>query len=169
VAALVVITGPIGSGKSTIAGVLASRLGARTTDLDDLFFADVDAGWRTARVQQAAMVRAWLDAGDDVVVHGPFGTAPERADLDAIGIPYLLVLLSVPFDVAEARVLADSTRGASRDRDFLRRTHDEWARIWPTVPADVVYDTASATLDDVVDDLVTRLRACRGTAPDPRS
>lgn len=142
-AALVVITGPIGSGKSTIAGVLASRLGARTTDLDDLFFADVDAGWRTARVQQA--------------------------DLDAIGIPYLLVLLSVPFDVAEARVLADSTRGASRDRDFLRRTHDEWARIWPTVPADVVYDTASATLDDVVDDLVTRLRACRGTAPDPRS
>lgn len=166
---LVVITGPIGAGKSTVGAALATRVGARETDLDDLFFATPEAGWRQARIEQAVIVRSWLDAGDDVVVHGDFAAREDRRPIDEIGAPYTLVLLDVPFDVALERVLADITRGISRHPDFLRGTHDAFRQVRGAIPADVTYDTSTTSLEQIVGDLVSRLRASRGTVRDPRS
>ncbi len=80
---LVVIAGAIGTGKSTVAELLARRAQAAdvTTalaDLDDLALAQranlgLSEFWRRTGVAHSALVRGWFEAGADVVIaHGPF-------------------------------------------------------------------------------------------------
>ncbi|WP_349257843.1 adenylyl-sulfate kinase [Iamia sp.] len=69
---LVAITGPIGSGKSTVAELLARRLWAAgmtvaLADLDDLAFAqraelDLAEFWRRAGVAHSGLVRGWASS-----------------------------------------------------------------------------------------------------------
>jgi len=145
VAALVVIAGPIGAGKSTVAGRVARRCAeagvtAAVVDLDDVAFAqrgmtDITEGWRRGGVAAAALVRGWFDAGTNVVVaHGPFFESGGYEALQQRALPAGVaihhVLLRVAFDEAVRRVQSDPERrpGApSRDPDFLRRTHDTFA------------------------------------------
>jgi adenylylsulfate kinase-like enzyme len=83
VADLVVLVGPVGAGKSTVAGRLAqlvrqNSMTAADVDMDDVAFMqcggdDLDEFWRRAAVATAGLVRAWFDAGVDVVItHGAF-------------------------------------------------------------------------------------------------
>jgi hypothetical protein len=84
VAQLIVITGPIGAGKSTVAQRLAETLSAAgrstvTVDLDDTVRAvvapseDTDTAWHRARVVHGILTGAWLRSGlDAAIVHGPF-------------------------------------------------------------------------------------------------
>jgi hypothetical protein len=115
---LVVLLGPIASGKSTVAAELARRLGDRCTtlDLDDVFFADPEAGWPAARARVGAMASA--STSEVVIVHGPLL-------LDELD-PDVTVLLTTTYDVALERVGTDDARLFSKDPVFLRRTYDEF-------------------------------------------
>jgi adenylylsulfate kinase-like enzyme len=79
---LVVIAGPIGAGKSTVAELLARQLAktgvsAAVVDLDDVAFMhreiDLHKLWRRAAIAARSLVQGWFDADTDTVVaHGPF-------------------------------------------------------------------------------------------------
>ena len=133
---LVVIVGPIASGKSTVASALGTRLrsagrNVAVVDLDDVVqMIGGFEGLSTEHFQQSqavygGLITEWLDLGFDVIAHGPFFERDEdEALLRAVpeGITPRRVLLLATYEVALARVAADpdtrsveATRRASVD------------------------------------------------------
>jgi shikimate kinase len=170
---LVVLAGPIGSGKSTVAELLARRCAssgrsAAIADLDDVAFAQrgvlgVPELWRRAGVAHAGVVRGWFAAGTDVVIaHGPFFEARSYEALFAsagAGSRTSHVLLTVPFEVALGRVTADPDRrptARSRDPDFLRSTHEVFAGL-DLPAADFTFDTTTMSPAEIVERLAGHL------------
>jgi hypothetical protein len=132
---VVVITGPIASGKSTLGRAIAVELAARGSDsavVDlDLVYEMLDPSlgpktdeirWKEAR-RLAGKIAAGLGGRRSaVIVEGEFGTDLQRADFCG-ELPHewraSFVTLTVDFDEAWRRTMADPTRGISKDKDFL--------------------------------------------------
>ena len=155
---VIVITGPIASGKSTVARELARELERRhvrvaVIDLDLIFDMlktdgptsdDADRG--LARHAAAMLANTFLEQGVAVVVaEGSFNTPGDRIaftrHLDpSVGPRY--VTLRVPFEEALRRAQRDPTRGLSRDPAFLGPYFAAVGEALATVPGtDVVIDT----------------------------
>ena len=155
---LILIGGPIASGKSTIARALSQELGHRgrqsaVIDLDLVYEMleppearkDDPAAWARARRAATALEGFFVQDGVDVViVEGDVGAVVDGA------VPY--VRLHVSFDEACRRVDADTTRTFSRERGFLRSQHVAWE----TTP-----ETAGLSIDT---EAVTPVEAARGIA-----
>jgi shikimate kinase len=171
---LVIITGPIASGKSTVADLLAQRCASQGrsvagADLDDVAFAqdgcpDLAEFWRRAGVAHAALVRGWLAAGTEVVIaHGPISEARSYDSLRAAadhGSRTHHVLLTVRLDIALQRVAADPSRpptALSRDPDFVRATYDAFFALdLPSI--NETFDTSQTMAADIAEKLNRRLR-----------
>lgn len=163
---LVVLAGPIGSGKSTVAELVGHRVAAagRTAaiaDLDDVAFAhrgplDLPEFWRRAGVAHLGLVNGWFDAGVDVVIaHGPFFESGNYDELFATVDPdgrVHHVLLRATFECALKRVSSDPDRGPqalSKDPDFLRSTHDAFEQLGSRLPPfDLILDTSDLSASD---------------------
>ncbi len=89
---LVLIIGPIASGKSMVASALGRRFrdadrAVAVLDLDDVVstiggFVDLTPeGWRRAQIVNGELVGAWLRQGLDVIAHGPFFEPQENEAL----------------------------------------------------------------------------------------
>ena len=163
---LIVICGPIASGKSTVARALArllerQGLGVATIDLDlvyEMLQADRSvksspATWRRARRVAAGLADVLLREGVGVVIaEGDFLTSEERAEyVDALASDDQprFVTMRVPVDVALDRVRRDASRGLSRDPDFLRRHYEGVDGAMRTRPeTDLVIDASSVGIQD---------------------
>jgi len=158
---VIVITGPIASGKSTVALELTRELerrGVRAAVIDlDLVHDEVvhaslsdDATWTLARRRAAEAANAFLEGGFAVVIaEGSFNAPSHRdaftAGLRPTGAP-LYVTLQVSFDEALRRAQGDPTRGRSRDPGFLGPYFAAWRDQHATAPAtDIVIDTERTT------------------------
>jgi adenylylsulfate kinase-like enzyme len=154
---VIVITGPIASGKSTVARELARQLERAGVpiaiiDLDgvhDTLARDGpetdDATWAHARRVAASLANTFL--GEDravVVAEGSFNTPGDRAEfvqyLDA-GVDPVYVTLRVSFEEALRRAQVDPTRGVSRDPAFLGRYFAGFSQAPPTPVTDLVIET----------------------------
>ncbi len=170
---LVVISGPIAAGKSTVAAAVATRLrdaglSAAVSDLDDLVDSVLaprqqwQRSWDQARRAQAALIGGWLRSNVDVVIaHGPFHDKDEAAILLSevpAGTVTRWCWLDVTYDVALERTAADPTRVLSRDPGFLRRSHDRVAALVAQRPAPAwTFDTATTPLHAVASAIVADL------------
>jgi energy-coupling factor transporter ATP-binding protein EcfA2 len=168
---VLVITGPIASGKSTLARAAGRAVEARKStvaviDLDLVYeMLDVHGRhkgdgtrWEAARRGAAGLADRFLAAGIDVVVvEGEFDEttrAAFAAELGGAAIPRFITL-TVSYDEAYRRARADSTRGISRDPAFLwpyfqlyqRRTADE-------APTELVLDTERLSVERCVEAIV---------------
>lgn len=165
---LIVVVGPIASGKSTVAGAIGQRLRStgRTVavlDLDDLVdtlggFATLDADrFEQAQTVFGRLVGAWLGAGVDVVAHGPFVDRDEQEALLAAvpdGVRPRRVLLTVPYEVALERVGRDPDRVLSRLPEILRAAHDRFGALQPTLPPNEwTFDTSRTSVETIVDEV----------------
>lgn len=172
VAVLVLIVGPIASGKSTVAAAVAQRLRdvarrVAVIDLDEVVataggFADLSPeNFRSALLVYGQLVAAWLREGWDVIAHGPFFQPEEDAAvLHAVpeGTALYRICLLASFEVALERVAADPTRERSKDSTFLRQTYDRLELLLPTMKqADVIFDTTTTGWQQIVDDLSSAL------------
>lgn len=167
---LVVIIGPIASGKSTVARLLAARLreagrAAAVLDLDDVVdtiggFVGLDAArFRRAQIVHGELVAGWLHQGFDVVAPGPFFEPEEQeALLHAVPeeiVPRLVQLVTT-YEVALERVSADADRGLSRHPELLRHFYDRVESLLPTLPScDWSFDTTVRSSEDIVDELAS--------------
>jgi predicted kinase len=169
---LVVIVGPIASGKSTVASALAGRFREKgravaVLDLDDVinaiggFVTLSPKHFRQAQIVYGQLVGAWLHQGFDVIAHGPFFQPHEReALLHAVPeeIEPRHVQLLATYEVALKRVAADPTRGLSKLPDLLRRTYDRVESLLPTLPrSDWTFDTTVSSCEEIVDDLAVAI------------
>jgi len=169
---LVVIFGPIASGKSTIAdavGGLFRVAGRRVAvlDVDDVVdtiggFGDLTpASFQHAQVVFGELVGAWLRQRFDVIAHGPFF---QRDELDALlhavphGIEPRRVQLVATYEAALERVALDSSRGLSKDPELLRLTYDRVESLLPTMPpSEWTFDTTATSCQEIIDALAAAL------------
>lgn len=163
---LVVITGPIAAGKSSVALRLADQFrdagrSAVVVDLDDTVAAvhappqDVERSWERARKVHGRLVGEWLSSGvGAVIVDGPFYTKGETSTMMAHvpnGVRARRVLLLASFEVTLDRVALDASRGVSKIPSVLRRLYEEFARDLPSIdPCEWTFDTSMCTLDEIV-------------------
>ena len=179
-ARVVLVTGPIAAGKSTVAARLTERLVAAghsvaCTDHDDVARLGhapgglTEAHWDRAHETQGALVGALLRQPFDVVVaHGPVYTSAETAAVLAhvpAGTPVRRVLLTCALGSAAERVAGDPERGLSRDPVFLRRAHERFWALRPGIAADLVVDTSTTGVDAVCAQVEALLRPVRTPAP----
>jgi len=174
---LVVVRGPMGSGKSTVARALAERIGAEQLSTDEVrreLFGSSDApaafgtGNYTAenrcRVYDELCSRATerLAAGLAVVLDGTFlAAADQRRAVEVAarrGVPVLVVNCRCPAEVAKERIARRLTAGGDPSEARPELFDQQRARDEPTpaeLPA-IVIDTTQ-TLDANLERVVTEL------------
>jgi predicted kinase len=163
---VIVITGPIASGKSTVARALhrelvAQGVSAAVIDLDileDMLTADGPrpdlATWTLARRAAGRLASGFLADGVAVVIaDGSYNLADDRATferhLDPAVRP-LYVALEVTYAEALRRAQGDPTRGVSRDPDFLGPYFQAATDASADRPAsDLVFDTETVPAMDI--------------------
>jgi predicted kinase len=162
---LVVVSGPIASGKSTLARAVAREFEARgfraaAVDLDLVYEmldphgapkSDLEKWAQTRRVS-ARLASALLAEDVYVIVEGDFSMAKQRAEfVEALapGVEPRFVTLRVPFELALERARLDPTRGSSRDPSFLRQHYERTtAAVRDTPQTDLVLDTGAIGIVD---------------------
>jgi adenylylsulfate kinase-like enzyme len=153
---IVVVTGPIASGKTTLVHALARELrsGGRTAatlDRDDVYAllgesgVGDEASWGRANRLCVAFAHALLAEGVDVVV--------VESDDPVDGAFH--VTLTAPIEAALERVQLDPTRIVSRDPGFLRAHYESYAPL----EADLRIDTSRSTLEETVRIVTRELRS----------
>ena len=171
---LVVITGPIASGKSTTAAALAASATARgltavVVDIDDIaeMVAAPGAGaaglWLAAHQAHGALVARWARTPVDLVVAvGPICSPAERAalldQLPATSAGHWVVL-DAPVDTTLVRAQSDPTRGLSRQAAFHHERHQRFRRLIADLPAAQTFDTTTTGPDAIAEQVLTALAA----------
>jgi|SRR3954447_12740328 shikimate kinase len=154
---LVVVIGPIASGKSTVSGHLTGRLLAAgltvvCSDVDDVAAMIHAPGgrttehWEQAHRVHGALVRGWLDSPADLVIaQGPIYTRSETDSLMG-GVPsrtrVLRVLLLASMQSALQRVAGNPDRGLSKEPNFLRAAYERFRSVGSAIDScDLTFDT----------------------------
>jgi shikimate kinase len=160
-ARIVVLVGMMGSGKTTVGKRLASRLGCRFVDTDDLVVAAAEKPVRAIfehdgepefrRLESAALVQA-LSSGDDLVVAAAGGAVLSEANRAAMREHAACV---VWLDADVATLGQRTARGAHRpliddDPQAKLATLDRERRALYESVADARVDTAGIGVNDVV-------------------
>lgn len=171
---LIVITGPVGAGKSTTSLALAQALrrpdvAVAVIDLDQMYgFVRQQAGygeqtaWMRARQGAAALADCWFATEMAVViVDGEFFNAEE---LDALLAPlqspvaYAFFTLRLTYESALARVQGDPSRGDSKNPAFLKWLHTQFTQALPFLEEkSIVIDTDALTMEQVVARLIAAM------------
>jgi adenylylsulfate kinase-like enzyme len=176
---VIVITGPIASGKSTVARELARELeliDVRTEVIDlDLVHDRLtangttsdDSSWTLARRETAAVANDFLEEGVAVVIaDGSFNVPSDRAAFaqhlrPSSGITF--VTLQVSFEEALRRAQEDPTRGRSRDRQFLGSHFATRHGVLAAGPeTDIVIDTERTTAMAAAKEIARLVRPLKG-------
>jgi predicted kinase len=165
---LIVITGPIASGKSTIARATATELTRRgesvaVIDIDVLYdmldhrpgaAKSDEPAWRIARASAATLADTFFQSGiNTVILEGRFFRPERAAFLAALRTPESprFVTLRVSYREALRRAEGDATRGVSRDPAFLAPYFRRTLRDLDALPdTDIVIDTEREPVDDSV-------------------
>lgn len=162
---VVVLVGPPGSGKSTVAGVLAARLGVAHRDSDadvetragraisDIF---VDSGEAAFRALEKSAVAAAL-SHDGVVSLG--GGAVLDPDTRALLAGHPVVFLDVSLSEAARRVGLGTSRPLllGNVRTQLKNLMDARRPLYTEV-AKLVVDTDGRTPDELADEILEQLK-----------
>ena len=171
-ARLVVVTGPIASGKNTTAAALAVAASAQgrtavVADVDDVAEMVAAPGaaalglWLGAHQAHGALVARWLRTPVDLFIAvGPIYSPAEQAALlepVATGTPVHWVVLDAPVTATLARAQADPTRGLSRDAAFHHDRHARFRRLRAGIPAAQLFDTAATNPDTIAREILAAL------------
>lgn len=173
---LVTITGPIGSGKNTIASLLAEHwccegLAVVIVDLDDVAAMVATPGAAASGLRFAvheahgALVARWMVSAVNVVIS--VGPIYSRTEQDALfgalppGARPWRVLVDAPLSATWERVSADERRGLSRQRGFHVAAHARFRSLLPGIPSDLVFDSGDTGARDIATAIVQAVGAVR--------
>jgi len=151
------LVGFMAAGKTTVARALATRLGWRAEDIDELIearerraVADIFArsGEPYFRAVEREILKVVLPLRHVVVATGG-GTFVDPENRGAINLDGLSVWLDVPIEEVLARIPADGRRPLAADRVQMQRLYD--ARRMAYAMAHLRFDVGSASADEVAE------------------
>jgi shikimate kinase len=169
---LVTITGPIASGKNTVAELLAKRcentgLTVVIADVDDVAAMVTGAGaaanglWFAAHEAHGALVAQWMLSKVNVVISvGPIYSPAEQEALFGslpAGTRPCRVLIDAPLSATWERARADKSRrelSRSRQHDFHVAAHARFRCLMPGIPSDLVFNSGETSPDDIADEIL---------------
>jgi shikimate kinase len=173
---LVIITGPVGGGKSTVAIELAAQMkaaGCRVAviDLDVVYgmvrqkggFGELEV-WAVARRMSSALATSVFAEGYDcVILEGEFFSR-EHFEPVRMGLPRPTVfVLNASYEKALHRVGLDASRGASKDPVLLRQFHDAFLEALPFLTqGPEIVDAEHQPAFQIAEHMAARLKACEG-------
>ena len=181
-AVLLTITGPIASGKNTVADLVADHciqdgLTVVIADLDDVAAMVAKPGaaasglWFAAHQAHGALVVQWVLSEVDIVMSiGPIYSQVEQNALFGrlpVGTQPLRVLIDAPLAVTWQRVSANENRGLSRQPDFHATAHARFRSLMPDIPTDLLFNSGHTSASDIaraIYDAAVRLREPRPVA-----
>ncbi len=149
------LVGFMGAGKTTVARIVAGRLGWRAEDVDELIEARerlsvteifTKHGEPYFRAAERDILRLLLPLRATVVATGG-GTFMDPENRQAIKIDGVSVWLDVPFDTVLARLPADGRRPLAADRAQLEQLYA--LRRVAYAQADIRLDAADAEPEDI--------------------
>jgi shikimate kinase len=156
------IIGFMTAGKTTVARLLAARLGWRAEDVDQLIearerltIADVFArhGEAYFRSVEREIVRLLLPLRHTVIATGG-GTFMDPESRQAIGLDGLAVWLDVPLETVIARLPPDGRRPLSADRVQLERLFATRQAVYGLAPVRI---DGTAPPEEIVERILDRL------------
>ena len=157
------LVGFMAAGKTTVARALASRLGWRAEDVDELIearerrpVAEIFArqGEMYFRSIEREILRLLLPLRHAVVATGG-GTFMDPDNITAINLDGVSVWLDVPFDTVLARIPADGRRPLAADRLQMERLFA--ARQAAYAQAHVRLDAGTAPAEEVAEMILDRM------------
>jgi energy-coupling factor transporter ATP-binding protein EcfA2 len=158
---LVLIAGPIASGKSTLADTLAGKLrsGGRAVvvvGLDTVAEMALPTlpDWTWAHEVHGQLVGAWLEKPiHTVIAEGPATPREIEQIMRHVGpdVSVRKVLITTRYEAALARAVSDPTRGISKDPEFLRRMYRRFEQTRPEIAYDLHFDTEETTQQAIAD------------------
>lgn len=161
------LVGFMAAGKTTVARVLAARLGWRAEDIDELIearerrtVADIFArqGEAYFRGIEREILRLLLPLRHAVVATGG-GTFMDPENRAAINLDGLSVWLDVPFEVVLSRLPADGRRPLAADRAQMERLFA--MRQAAYAQAHLRIDAQHAPAEEIAEHIMDTLRAGR--------
>lgn len=157
------LVGFMAAGKTTVARAMASRLGWRAEDVDELIearerltVADIFSrhGEPYFRAAEREMIRLLLPLRHAIVATGG-GTFMDPETRQTLLLDGTTVWLDVPFDVLVGRLPADGRRPLAADRQQLERLYV--LRQTAYTQAHMRVDAGTARAEDLADRILDRL------------
>ncbi|MGX9898970.1 AAA family ATPase [Arthrobacter sp. SA17] len=164
---LVLIIGPIASGKSTLADTLAGMLRSSgeavvVIGLDTVAEMALPtlADWTWAHEVHGRLVGAWLEKPiPTVIVEGP--ETPEEIEyvMAHVGpdVRVQKVLITTRYENALARAVSDPARGLSKDPEFLRQMYQRFERTRAHIFHDLEFDTGAMSSNEIAQRIIEGL------------
>lgn len=164
---LLVIVGPIASGKSTLASQVADLLrsageAVAVVGLDTVAEMALPTlgDWAWAHEVHGRVVGAWLATPiPTVIAEGP--ETPAEADQLMRHVPHdvsvLTVLLVTRYETALKRAIADSGRGVSKDPAFLAKMYQRFENQLHDIAYDLRLDSGESSPDELAEHVIRAL------------
>ncbi|TSC87126.1 MAG: shikimate kinase [Parcubacteria group bacterium Gr01-1014_8] len=165
----IVLIGMRGSGKSTVAKMLAKKLGRKYMELDDEIAKKAGArisevveqqGWNYFRVREAEVVEE-AAAVDNTVISTGGGVVLQSKNVQALKKNGICIFLSAPIEELLPRIGESSTRprltGAKTMKEELEKVWEERKPLYEKA-ADETIDTTGMKPKDIAEEIVQRLK-----------
>lgn len=169
----IVLIGFMGTGKSTVAPLLAQKLGLRPIEMDDLIVEKAggqniktifrEDGEKAFRELETSVAKD-LQSEDSVVISTGGGVVMNKINLEYLTRGAVIVELAASFDTLLQRITPDIPRPLFEDAAHAKALYELRSPLYEAT-ASIRVKTDDRSIDEVVEEIASKLQASMNTAP----